>query len=211
MSKGLLAWWRRRTASFGVAGAALCGVPVAIAALIGLGAGVSGVTSGFGALATGPQATAPSAQTDPNTLNRTVLALASKGDSSVGSNSDAGTLGAGRDSTRNRAGTGTVQTGGPTGSDGSRSSTVSAPAGSGGSGGGSSSAPGIGLPGTGGAGETVNNTVDTVNNTVGGAGSTANNTVNGVNNTVNGVGNTVNGVNNTVNGVGNTVNGLLDP
>jgi hypothetical protein len=206
MSKGLLAWWRRRTASLGVAGAAVCVVPVAIAALIGLGTGISGVASGFGALATGPQTTdasdqTASNQTDPTTLNRAVLALASTNDSSVGSNSDAGTTGPGRDSTRNGAGTGTVRTGSPSESGGSRSSTVSAPAGSGGSDGDSSSAPGIGLPGTGGAGETVNNTVNTVNNTVGGAGSTVNNTVGGAGGTVN----------NTVGGVGSTVNGLLDP
>jgi hypothetical protein len=198
MSMGLLGWWRRRTASFGLAGAALCVVPVAIATLIGLGTSVSGVASGFGALASGPQTTATSAQADPNTLSRTVLALASKGDSSVGSNSDAATIGAGRDSTRNGAGAGTVRTGGPSGSGGgSRSSPVNAPAGSGGSGGGSPSGPGVSLPGTGGAGETVNNTVNTVNNAVGGAGST--------------VGSTVDSVNNTVGGVSNTVNGLLGP
>jgi hypothetical protein len=200
MGNGLLAWWHRRTASCGLVGAALCVVPIAVAALIGFGTSLAGVASGFGALTTGPESTSVSAQTDPtdpSKLNRAVLALASKPGPSVGSNSDGdSTVGGGRGPTGDRTGTGTVGTGGsggPVGSDGgSGSSTVSAPVGSGGSGsgGGSTSAPSISLPSTGGATDTVNNTVNGVGSTAGGA---------------------VDSVNNTLGGANETVNGLLDP
>ena len=82
VSNGLLAWWHRRTASCGLAGAALCAVPVAVAVLIGFGGSLSGVTSGLAALTSGPEAvpaTPASAQThptDPKGRNGAVLALA---------------------------------------------------------------------------------------------------------------------------------------
>jgi hypothetical protein len=198
LSKGLLAWWHRRTASYGLVGAALCLVPVAVAALIGLGTGLAGVASGFAALTSGPEPTPASSQTHPNRVDRAVLTVASKSGPFVESRSgESSTIGAGGGSRGNRTGTGTVlDTGGAGGSgEGSGASTVSAPSGSGGgsgggTGGGSSGAPGISLPSTGGATDTVNNTVNGVGSTAGGA---------------------VDDVNNTVGGVNDTVNGLLDP
>lgn len=204
MSTGLLAWWHRRTASCGLAGAALCAVPVAVAVVIGFGGSLSGVTSGLAALTSGPDATpatpasAQADTTDPKGLNRALLALASRTGASARSNSGLdSTPGAGRDPTGKGMGTGTGGSGG-----GSGPSTTSAhgeSAGSGGSSGGGSSGsstitvPDVNLPGTGGATDTVNNTVDSVGTTV------------------DGVNNTVDGVSNTVDGVNNTVNGLLGP
>jgi trimeric autotransporter adhesin len=218
MGNGLLAWWHRRTASSGVAGVALCAVPVAVSVLIGFGASLSGVAGGLATLTHGPDSTpatsasAKTDSTDPKGSKRAFLALAGKTGSSVGSNSGLGsTTGADRGSPGTGAGTG------GSGGGGSGPSTISAPGSSGGSGGGSSgggssgpstiSVPDVHLPGTGG----VNNTV---NGTVGSVGGTVNNTLGGVNNTLGGtVNNTLGGVNNTVNntlgGVNNTVNGLL--
>jgi hypothetical protein len=197
MSNGLLAWWHRRTASCGLAGAALCAVPVAVAVLIGFGGSFSGVTSGLAALTSGPDATPatpPSAQTDPTDpkgLNRAVLALATRTGSSVRSNSGLGsTTGAGRGPTGNGLGPGTSDPGGSGGGPGASTiSTHGESGGSGGSSGGGSSGsptitvPDVSLPGTGGATDTANSTVDSVNNTV----DSVNNTVDSVNNTVNGL------------------------
>ena len=202
MGNGLLAWWHRRTASSGMAGAALCAVPVAVAVLIGFGASLSGVAGGLATLTRGPDttpATPASAQTDPSDpkgSNRAFLALAGKTGSSVGSDSGLGsTTGADRGSTGTGAGSGDSGGSRGPGGGGSGSSTISAPGNSGGSGGGSSGGgssgsspiplPNVTLPGTGGANNTVNNTLGGVNNTV-------NNTLGGVNNTVN---STLGGVN----------------
>jgi hypothetical protein len=215
MGNGLLAWWHRRTASSGLAGAALCAVPVAVSVLIGFGASLSGVAGGLATLTRGPDTTpatpasAKTDATDPKGSNRAFLALAGKTGSSVGSDSGLGsTTGADRGSTGTGAGTGGS---GGSGGGGSGSSTISAPGNSGGSGGGSSgggssgsstiSVPNVNLPGTGAVNDTVNNTVDTVNNTLGGANDTVNNTLGGANNTVGGVNHTLDGVNHTVNGL----------
>jgi hypothetical protein len=211
MGNGLLAWWHRRIASHGMAGAVLCVVPVAAAALIGWGTSFSGIASGLSAVTSGPDNTIPaSAQTHPGGLNRAVLALAGKSGSSVGPNSDRSTtIGADGGSGGNGKVVGTGGAGGTTGPSGS--STVGSTGSSGGSGGGSGSSTTINtsLPGTGGASDTVNNTVGSVNNTVG----SANNTVGSVNNTVgsvnNTVGSTVDSVNNTLGGAGSTVDTLL--
>ena len=192
MGNGLLAWWRRRIASRGLVGAALCAVPIAVAALIGFETGLSGIASGLAAIG-GPDTIPTSAQTGPSRIskvNRAMVTLASNSASSVGSYSGGG-------SSDTKTGTGT--------------------GGSGGSGGGSSGSSTTSSPGTGtGGGDTVNSTVDntvgtvdnTVNNTVGTLDNTVNNTVGTVDNTVN---NTVNSVNNTLGGVDTTVNGLLSP
>src|SRR6266498_1367557 len=78
MGKGLLGWWRRRIVARGLAGAALFAVPVAVAALIGFGTGFSGVAGGLSSVTNGPEAVPASAQTGPRSLNRAVVALASK-------------------------------------------------------------------------------------------------------------------------------------
>ena len=174
MGNGLLAWWHRRTASSGMAGAAICAVPLAVAVLIGFGASLSGVAGGLATLTNGPEAapaTAASAKTDPSDpkgFNRALLALTRKSGSSAGSNSGLGsTTGTDRGSTGTGGGSGGS---GGSGGGGSGSSTTSAPGNPGGSGGGSSGGgssgpaairvPNVNLPGTG--------AVNTVNSTVGG-------------------------------------------
>jgi hypothetical protein len=183
MSNGLLAWWHRRITSSGLAGAALCAVPVAVAAVIGLGTSLSGIASGFAALTSGPDRSSISAQTDPSAetdrsrLNRLVVALSSQSGSSLGSNpgGDTITIGARQGATGSGTGTGAV-----VGTDGSGSSV-------GGSGSPTISAPDVSLPGTGGASDTVNNTVNSVGGTVDSTVDSVNNTLNGVNSTVNGL------------------------
>ena len=64
MGKGLLAQWRRGIFARGLAGAAMLAVPVAVAAMIGFGTSLSGVSEGLGALASGPPATQPTAAQD---------------------------------------------------------------------------------------------------------------------------------------------------
>lgn len=199
MGNGLLPWWRRRLASRGFAGAALCAIPVAVAALIGFGTSFSGIASGLSAFTSGPGTIPTSAQTEPGStsrVNRAMVGLASK-PGSAGSYAGRGSRG---------TVTGTRRSG-PAGSDG-------------GSRGSSTTSLADRAEGTRGAGDTVSNPVNnTVNNTVGAVDNTVNNTVgtvdNTVDNTVNTVNDTVSGVNNTVNdtvgGVNNTVNGLLNP
>src|SRR5262245_22068825 len=75
MSNGLLAEWRRGIVARGLAGAALLAVPVAVAAAIGFGTSLSGVTGGLSALANGPDTT-PAAQSPTGTLAPAVVALA---------------------------------------------------------------------------------------------------------------------------------------
>ncbi len=55
MHKGLLAEWRRGLVTRGLAAAALLVVPVGVAAAIGFGNSFSGLTSGLGSLASGPE------------------------------------------------------------------------------------------------------------------------------------------------------------
>src|SRR5262245_13518049 len=78
MGKGLLASWRRRIVTRGLAGVALFAVPVAVAAMIGFGTSISGVAGGLSALTSGPDAVPASSQVGPRNLNRAVVALASK-------------------------------------------------------------------------------------------------------------------------------------
>src|SRR5262245_23727068 len=78
MGKGLLASWRRRIVTRGLAGVALFAVPVAVAAMIGFGTSISGVAGGLSALTSGPDAVPASSQGGPRRLNRAVVALASK-------------------------------------------------------------------------------------------------------------------------------------
>jgi len=54
MRKGLLAQWRRGIVARGLAAAALLAVPVAVAATIGFGTSLSGLSEGLGTLASGP-------------------------------------------------------------------------------------------------------------------------------------------------------------
>jgi hypothetical protein len=185
MGNGLLAWWRRRIAARGMAGAALLAVPVAVAAAIGFGTSISGVAGGLSSVTSGPDAAPASAQTSPSKLNHAVVALArepapTNGPGSAGNGAGGGAIGGGSTNST-PAGTG-VGTGSGSGSN----------SGGGGGGGGSSllggggseisapNAPNLGLPGGGG----VNNTVDGVTN---GASNTVNGATNGANNTVNGL------------------------
>lgn len=64
MGKGLLAQWRRGIFARGLAGAAMLAVPVAVAAMIGFGTSLSGVSKGLSALASGPPATQPTVTQD---------------------------------------------------------------------------------------------------------------------------------------------------
>ena len=56
MGNGLVAWWRRRIASRGLAGTVLCCIPVAVAALIGFGfsGGLGGIVNGLASVGGGP-------------------------------------------------------------------------------------------------------------------------------------------------------------
>jgi hypothetical protein len=80
MGKGLLAQWRRGIATRGLFGAGLFAVPVAVAAAIGFGTGLSGVAGGLSSFAEGP-ATTTTSDTSPLKLNRAVVALASRSES----------------------------------------------------------------------------------------------------------------------------------
>jgi hypothetical protein len=187
MGNGLLAWWRRRIVARGLAGAALFAVPVAVAALIGFGTSISGVAGGLSAVTNGPDAVPASAQpAAPSKLNRVVVALANKQDSSRSPSSAGGGGGSndtstgpsgGGGSTGSGTGTGTgsgASTGSESGSGTSQAPTINVPsvpnAPS------VPSAPSVPLPG----GGSTSDTTDAVNGTV-------NNVLNGVNNTLNGL------------------------
>ena len=88
MGKGLLAWWRRSIVSRGLAGAALFAVPVAVAALIGFGTGLSSVAGGLTAVTSGPDAVPASVQTTPTKLNNAVVALANRQTPQASQNTD---------------------------------------------------------------------------------------------------------------------------
>lgn len=74
MRKGLLAQWRRGIATRGLAAAAMLAVPVAVAATIGFGSSLSGVTDGLSALASGPDATEGD-DAEPPKLDSAISAL----------------------------------------------------------------------------------------------------------------------------------------
>ena len=171
MGKGLLAWWRRRIVARGLAGAALFAVPVAVAALIGFGASLSGVAGGISSFTNGPDAVPASAQTGPSKLNRALVALASSRSRGTGQSNggSGGNLGGGTNGTGTGTGTSSGgSTGGGSGSSGSGSSLLQTPTIS------TPSAPSVSLPGSSsGTGDTIGGAV---NNVLGGVG----NTVNGV-------------------------------
>src|SRR5262245_5217309 len=168
MGKGLLAWWRRRIVTRGLAGVGLLAVPVAVAAMIGFGTSISGVAGGLSALTSGPDAVPASSQTGPRRLNRAVVALASKPTTTF---PDAVSGGNGRASAPNisGAGGGSGGSGGSTGTSSTTGSgsapTISPP-----------STPDVTLPGPGGSGgaqQTIDNVNGAVNNVLGGVNNTA--------------------------------------
>jgi hypothetical protein len=65
MGNGLLAEWRRGIFARGMAGAALVAVPVAVAAAIGFGTSLNGLTGGLSELASGPGDSAAPAPAAP--------------------------------------------------------------------------------------------------------------------------------------------------
>ena len=154
----------------GLAGAALFAVPVAVAAAIGFGSSISGVAGGLTAVTSGPDAVPASAQTGPQNLNKTVVALSPKAGSTSPRGNNSGTGG----SPGLRSGTGIGGTGGGTGSS----------VGSGGSGGSGStgsptgstpSIPSVNLPGSGSGTNSPNDQINgAVNNVVGGVNQTLN-------------------------------------
>jgi hypothetical protein len=177
MGKGLLAWWRRRIVSRGLAGAALFAVPVAVAALIGFGTSLSGVAGGLTAFTSGPDAV-PAAQTTPSKLNNAVAALANRGTRSTGANSGAGGNSDGQGSGPGNGvsidpGTGN---GSGTGGSGSNPTVDVSPTST------TSATPGVNLPDAGGV---TNTTTTTTNDTVNQVGGAVNNLVGGVNQTLN--------------------------
>jgi hypothetical protein len=122
MGNGMLAQWRRGIVARGLAGAALLAVPVGVAAAIGFGTSLSGLTTGLSAIASGPgdNSAQTSVKTRSTALNRALVALAG---------------------TPTTAGGG----GGGTGGGGSGGGVGDGGGGSGGSGGGTST-PGTGTP-----------------------------------------------------------------
>ena len=190
MGKGLLAQWRRGILARGLLSAALFAVPVAVAAAIGFGTGLSGVAGGLSSFAEGP-ATTTTSDTSPLKLNRAVVPLASRSESaSAPAGGGNGSSTTGGDGASSIPGDGTTTDGGTTTGGGTTNgggTTTGGSAGSGGSSGGGTptiSAPDIELPstggGTGGGGGTIDNTID--------------NTVNGVDSTLQDLGDTVNGI-----------------
>jgi hypothetical protein len=129
MRNGLLAEWRRRIVTRGLAGAALFAVPVAVAAAIGFGSSLSGVAGGLSSIANGPDQTSNPGQAGQARLTRAVVALAatpagggatgggggSNGGGSQGGNGIGGSPGSGVGSSPSDGGSG----GGDSGSSGS--------------------------------------------------------------------------------------------
>ena len=191
MGNGLLAWWRRRLASRGFAGAALCAIPVAVAALIGFETSLPGIASGLSAVTGGPDTIPASAQTEASRTSRV-----EPSDGGAGEQVrflDWFASGRGIRGHRQRHGNWRLGwlrwrlVG---------SSTTSLPHTGG---------------GTSGVGDTVNNTVNnTASNTVDDTVGTVNDTVGTVNDTVGTVNDTVGTVNDTVGTVGNTVDNTVD-
>jgi hypothetical protein len=81
MRKGLLAEWRRGIVARGLAAAALLAVPVAVAAAIGFGTSVAGLSEGLDSLATGPD-NSQAAPSGPDEIDTAIAAIAA-GDSST--------------------------------------------------------------------------------------------------------------------------------
>jgi hypothetical protein len=138
MGNGLLAEWRRGIFARGLAGAALVAVPVAVAAAIGFGTSLSGLTGGLSELASGPEDTAAPGPSVPagRSLDRTIIALS-------GTPSDGGD-GGGGGGNDDDGGVPIVQSpGGPGGGGGG---------GGGGQNGGGNGLPSVPLPGGGGGG-----------------------------------------------------------
>jgi hypothetical protein len=156
MSNGLLAEWRRGIVARGLAGAALLAVPVGVAAAIGFGTSLSGVTGGLSSLANGPDSTA-AAPTGPGNLAPAVVALSGP----TGGNGGAPNGGGGN------AGGGAGGIGG-TGS-GSGSQTGSS----------GPSVPDVNLPTGGNTGSTTNNPQGAVNNVINGVNSTVGQVIGG--------------------------------
>jgi hypothetical protein len=169
MSNGLLAEWRRGIFARGMAGAALVAVPVAVAAAIGFGNSLSGLTGGLSELTSGPDSTAAPgpAGTATDTIDDAIVDLAGPttgtggggGDTGTGTGGDVGSGGGGGDDD----GGGVVQSpSGGGGSGGAGGGGGAAP-----TGGGQGAAPGLpALPlpggGTGDLGDTVDGVLDGV-------------------------------------------------
>jgi hypothetical protein len=164
MSNGMLAQWRRGIVARGLAGAALLAVPVGVAAAIGFGTSLSGLTTGLSAIASGPgeSSAQTSATTRSTALNRALIALA------------------GTPTTTGAGGTG----GGGTGGGGSGGG-VGNGGGGGGSGGGAPTS--TGTQGTGGGSTPGDPPVNPPVVDVEGGGGDANGLVQGVSDTVNGL------------------------
>jgi hypothetical protein len=77
MPKGLLAQWRRGIVARGLAAAVLLAVPVGVAATIGFGTSLSGLSEGLGALASGPARSQAEPDTDRDAIDSAISALAS--------------------------------------------------------------------------------------------------------------------------------------
>jgi hypothetical protein len=76
MPKGLLAQWRRRIVARGLAAAVLLAVPVGVAAAIGFGTSLSGLSEGLGALASGPARSQAEPDGDRDPLDSAISAVA---------------------------------------------------------------------------------------------------------------------------------------
>jgi hypothetical protein len=184
MGKGLLAWWRRRMVSRGLAGAALFAVPVAVAALIGFGTSLSEVAGGLTAVTSGPDAVPAAAQAAPSKLNHAVVALANRPARSAAQNRDQGSSGGQATSPGNGvsvdngtgAGTGSGSGGGDTGATAEVAPADAA----------AQVAPGVSVPESGGVTTTTTTTTTNAVNQVNGA------------------------VNDLLGGVGQTLQTLLD-
>jgi hypothetical protein len=110
--KGILAQWRRGILARGLAGACLLAVPVAVAAAIGFGTSISGITGGLSAIANGPAPTPTTTTTtaSPSRLSDAVAAIADPapggGTTGGGGGSGGGTDGGGDLGTTNTGGGG---------------------------------------------------------------------------------------------------------
>ena len=76
MPKGLLAQWRRGIVARGLAAAVLLAVPVGVAATIGFGTSLSGLSEGLGALASGPSRSQAEPVADRDPIDSAISAVA---------------------------------------------------------------------------------------------------------------------------------------
>lgn len=79
MRKGLLAEWRRGIVSRGLVTAALLAVPVGVAATIGFGTSLGGVSEGLASLASGPDRSQADPAAASDGIDSAIVALASPG------------------------------------------------------------------------------------------------------------------------------------